>query len=766
METKLQQAITDILNRASSGTAVSVLSTSTKGEGSIFQAYYIPVVYERGEERKWFGYLQGLWSDRYGKLREDTVNDRRLLIYEDLIIHYETDHSSGNTVVSRWKDTDGDRQEDLEVDKKALSELSVLLEAGKKLALMDPDNRTIYTFMDKNGDGIPQTGEFGSNIFLPENSEIWPYLGVSDNETAQKVIRFVRGEDIEGFREREVTVDSQLRVWKLGDIVHSTPVVVGRPMGSYHLIYSDESFRKYYRAKFGRRNVIYVGSNDGMLHAFNAGFYHEGDDPNTTDKMEEGYWTTEDYDFGQELWAYIPYNLLPHLRWLSDPEYCHVYYVDLKPEVVDARVFEEDDTHTEGWGTILIGGLRFGGGPIEVEGDFDNDGENETRTFRSSYFAIDVTDPLNPQLLWEFTDSDLGYTTSQPAIMRFGDPQGKGKWYVVFGSGPTTLDGDTNQRGYIYVLDLGTGDLVLKKDVTEIDESFGEAVFMASPITVDLGLDYQVDRIYIGLSYKKPSGSWAGAIIRVDTKESHDPTQWEFSVFMKFDQPMTSAPSVALDRYNRLWLYWGTGRYYSEADKADTSSQKFYGVWDPGEEIDVSKLEDVTDIRVFEQGWVDIDGDDVADNTFLGYLAERRIEYAEEQSYGWYLELDSGERVLDKPVIIGGIVLFTAFKPNDDICGFGGESHLYALYYETGTAYKESVIGYGEDTIVVNDQPLREILKKKEIGEGVPTSVVLHSGQEEGVVSLIQLGTGRVVEVQTTPAFSPKSRIILWREVT
>nr|HDO80259.1 hypothetical protein [Candidatus Bathyarchaeota archaeon] len=513
LEEALIAAITDILKRVSSGTAVSVLSTAAEGEGSIFQAYFNPVIFDGAREINWLGYLQGLWVDKYGNLREDTVQDGRLVMTEDYIVRFKVDPATGDTKVERYADSDGDGEADYRVDEKLLTEVSSFWEAGRILAQTDPSNRTIYTFRDENNNGTPQTGEFSSDWFTTDNADrLRAYLGVPDDATAQSIVSFIRGEHVDGYRDRRIGD----RVWKLGDIVHSTPGVIGRPLGQYHLIYGDRTYLDFYRAHRDRKIVVYAGANDGMLHAFEAGQYHEGDDPDT-DKVESG-WFTANGTFGGELWAYIPYNLLPHLRWLTDPEYCHVYYVDLKPKIVDARIFADDDTHPHGWGTVLIGGMRFGGGPIQVTDDFDGDGHDEVRTFRSAYFAIDVTDPDNPQLLWEFTDPDLGYTTSYPAILRVGDPADKGTWYLIFGSGPTTLDGDSDHSGYIYVLDLATGLLKLKKDVSTIDNYLsGQPTFMASPVTVDLELDYEVDLAYIGLSYKTASGSWAGEVIRIET---------------------------------------------------------------------------------------------------------------------------------------------------------------------------------------------------------------------------------------------------------
>jgi type IV pilus assembly protein PilY1 len=583
-------------------------------------------------------------------------------------------------------------------------------------------------------------------------------------------------------RDRRLTVNGTAdQVWKLSDIVYSTPVVVGPPMMKFHLIYGDSTYHEYYRDYKDRRLMVYVGANDGMLHAFNGGFYHEGDDSSTSTKEERGWYSdpadskANNANIGKEQWAYIPYNLLPHLKWLTDHDYCHVYYVDAKPKVVDARIFDADfnnpdATHSYGWGTILIAGMRFGGGEITVN----------SNTFRSAYFAIDITDPLNPDLLWEFTDADLGFTTSYPNIIRVGSKNDPGNWYAIFGSGVASYDGEGSEDNrFVYVLNLKTGALVRKIDMEDAvgeNDIDNEDVFMADPISVDLGVDYQVDTAYIGATYcdlnKCDADDYKGKMFRIDIDENTNVAQWTYSTMMSVDRPVTVAPSATVDMFNRLWLYFGTGRYFSQEDREDlTTSQKLYGVWDPGTgTVDPSsELNDVTNVDVYEDGHVDINGDGAyntndGDTTFTQYLNERRSEYNSASKHGWYITLTGGERSLHKPTILGGVVLFPTFQPTADVCGFGGTSYLYASYYETGTAYEEPVIGYGTGTIQVDTITYDEIARKTSLGSGMPTQAVIHSGQEEGVMSLIQLGTGVIIQLEVIPALSIKSGTLFWEE--
>ena len=70
---------------------------------------------------------------------------------------------------------------------------------------------------------------------------------------------------------------------------------------------------------------------------------------------------------------------------------------------------------------------------------------------------------------------------------------------------------------------------------------------------------------------------------------------------------------------------------------------------------------------------------------------------------GWYRTLedtDPSERVITKPAILGGGVYLPAFTPSEDVCGFGGDSNFYAVYYETGTAYFNPLLPNGSDRCV------------------------------------------------------------------
>ncbi|MCI5181143.1 MAG: hypothetical protein D3921_01180 [Candidatus Electrothrix sp. AW1] len=305
-------------------------------------------------------------------------------------------------------------------------------------------------------------------------------------------------------RSRYYEKNGKGHTWRLGDVIHSTPIVVSRPAEAYNYIYRDPTYNDFVDKWSKRRSVVYFGANDGMLHAVNAGFYFENgnkfcctDELNTDGTCKESPYkdTTTgvsgicdgEPNLGEELWAYIPYNLQPHLKCLTDKLYTHKYFVDQKPRIFDVQIFAEepecvsnglDDPkciHPGGWGTILVGSMRFGGSPVAAESL--NSNSNDKRQFISSFFILDITNPeadltasgAEPLLLGEMTRTtekqssgldkytNLNYTTSTPAmvIMRDGPAnEVTSKWYLAMGNGPTEQSGRNTDQAQIALFPL------------------------------------------------------------------------------------------------------------------------------------------------------------------------------------------------------------------------------------------------------------------------------------------------------------------------
>ncbi|MDH3330424.1 MAG: hypothetical protein OEM01_14430, partial [Desulfobulbaceae bacterium] len=392
-----------------------------------------------------------------------------------------------------------------------------------------------------------------ANDFNPE---------VADNAEVNKIINWVRGEDQGGMRSRQIEMNGALTTWRLGDIIHSTPMTVAAPAEGYHFLYGDLSYAQFYNKYNKRRHVIYFGGNDGMLHAVNGGFYDSEYKKFCRAPLSSaGICPANDDvgtpELGAELWAYVPYNLLPHLQCLTQPDYKHKYMVDLRPRIFDAQIFFESDGVTSidpvkypnGWGTILVGGMRLGGIPVDASTDLTLSDPNDTRRFISSYFILDITDPETPPvLLGELTQThdpatpnsdeyvDLGHSTviSSMVIMKetndtvpnFGDDSSK--WYLILGSGPhgpDAMKGVSDQFAKISILPLdglvtddifspgttATRALRIADETIAMNAADGGTMklsaspngFVSDPITIDFDIspssfDYRSDAVYFG----------------------------------------------------------------------------------------------------------------------------------------------------------------------------------------------------------------------------------------------------------------------------
>ncbi len=770
--------------KTASGTSLAVTGKPGGGEGTAFYAYFRPSLGPPNEEVNWLGYLHALWIDPEGNLREDSDGDKELVLADDEIIEFSFDIDTKATIIYRYEvDANGNKLPDPDkVSTDSLDGLKSIWEAGKKLAQMDVSKREIYTYLDLNGDRIVANEDEFIKFIDTNALTLKPYLRADDTGlyTAENIINFIRGDDVsitdaDGniIKMRDRTINGE--VWRLGDIIYSIPTVVGRPMENIDFIYADADYLEFYNKYRNREAVVYVGANDGMLHAFRAGVYNSGDNPETAE-YEYGWYKDDTDDRGKELWAYIPFNLLPHLKWLTDPNYTHIYYVDLKPRVLDAQIFPDDPEHPGGWGTVLIGGTRFGGKKLTIN---DFDGSGESKTFGPAYFALDITDPeTSPKLLWEFTHDELGFAMSYPTVAKIGD-----NWYVIIGSGPTKYDSTSDQKAGIFMLNLEDGKFITKYGLDESN------AFMANPIAVDVDLNikdeggsYSIEVIYIGETYKE-GADLNGKMIRISKDVNNI---WYTSTLFVTDpgQPITTAPAVTTDGDNNLWVYFGTGKYFIPNDKMDKNIQSFYGIKEPcwngsvfGDSCgNVSKgnLYESTDVVVYEDGDISIGG------RFNDLINEVKAKD------GWYIDFPGGERSLSKPVIFGGMVLFTTFVPNNtNICSYGGDGYLYALYYETGTAYKESILG----TVIEGNENKKRLLNKIFLGPGIPSSVGLHIGKEDSLVgggggsgvldvscgsaanasgskvtAFIQGSSGQIAQQTVAPVLGTNSRVISWEE--
>ena len=782
LETSITSAIRDILKRVASGTSVSVISTSASGAGNIYQCYFLPVKTIDNNDVTWLGHLLQLGVNETGELL-DAPGDT---------ITFSFDENEGQTYVNKG------------TSKYALTEWTgYKWDAGEKLVTIDPSLRTIWTFIDGDNDGVVDGGEFTS-FDDGKKTDLIPYLRATDYTESANIINFIRGSNISGYRNRTYTDGTNQ--YKMGDIIYSTPTVVTSPAENYSLLYGDKTYATFFDAKKGRDTVVYIGANDGMLHAICA---------------EDGGCDHGEAK-GKELWSFIPYNLLPHLKWLTDSNYSHVYYVDLRAKVTDINF---SDMGTNGWKTVLIGGMRLGGGQLIID---NFGGGSDTRKFQSSYFAIDITDPHNPALLWEFTlsDASLGFTTSYPAIAKVGN-----KWFVIVGSGSKSeyvpdYTGASTQSGKIFILDArntgawGSGTTYWIKDTNDTLESPSPAAintaFMGDPLAVDIDFEnsnsvsgdtistsYNIEVVYIGMTYGT-SPDWKGKLFRLVMGGDARPANWNlYTLFAGKDftttaTPITVSPVATKDELDNLWIYFGTGRFYDTTDKTTLTAHTFLGIrdsywedsqwkpcWNGSAWLDDSNhycttggitsttplfnSSNVSEVKESNTGTTVTSSSSTCGSgswdDFVNCISTK------EAIRGWYNNFSAGdtatgvgaERVIAKPTVIGGNLLFTTFIPKTDLCSYGGTSNLYSLYYKTGTAYKESTLETPTEADLAAGYA---VAKSISLGYGMASSPAVHIGQQEGGTAtvFVQDSTGRINSINYQLQL-PKSGVISWKEL-
>jgi type IV pilus assembly protein PilY1 len=285
--------------------------------------------------------------------------------------------------------------------------------------------------------------------------------------------------------------------------------------------------------------------------------------------------------------------------------------------------------------------------------------------------------------------------------------------------------------------------------------------FLADPISVDKNLDFSADVIYMGETYWA-ANRWNGKMYRIIPNPSANPADWVLSTLFQTDpdQAITVAPTAALGYDKDLWVYFGTGRLYNGQDKADQSTQAFYGIHDAcmegGDCGAVTSILNVTDEKVFSDGSVQ---GPLGPTDFTALEEKFRGETL--TNYGWKIELDPGKRTLSKASILGGAVFFTTFTPDSDICSMGGEGDLYALYFLTGTAYYKPILDNKD--IETNE----ELLKSVSMGIGMPANLGLHVGSSRGSrgpTGFIQTSTGNIISKALSPPLMYRSREVSWKQ--
>lgn len=474
---------------------------------------------------------------------------------------------------------------------------STLWDAGTVLRNRAASTRTIYTVINE------ALVEFNNINIIADD------LGVANDTERDKLISYVRG--IDSYDDDGDGNTSEERTWKLGDIFHSGPVIVGAPK-RFYFDYGYSGTGEFYEAYKDRTKIILAGANDGMLHAFQA-------------------------SDGDELWAFIPPNLLSRLKHMRT---AHNFFVDLPVRVEDVWFGEGDGTgkiatskQASDWHTIAIVGEREGG---------------------NQFNALDITDTTSPSWLWSFDTS--GETWGRPAINRVNIDDDE-VWVVIMSGG---YDSDGINGKAVYMVNALDGESIWS--YTSMDDSAP-----APPYAVDINFDGFIDRIYLG--------DLGGNMYRFYVHDK-DTANWSDSKL--FDatsgqiRPVYTQAVGSFDTQNYLWIYFGTG------DKSDPTApnaqEKFFAIKE-------------TTTEDCPEDYCPCPFNKICKSCSLSDLKNYTSQSGEvTNKQGWYINMTGqGEKILNPPTVFGGVVYFTTYTPSQsaDACEAGGSSTLYAVGYTT-----------------------------------------------------------------------------------
>jgi type IV pilus assembly protein PilY1 len=486
------------------------------------------------------------------------------------------------------------------------------------------------------------------------------------------------------------------RKFRLGDIVNAKPVTVGPPNSPFYDTYNPgyAAFKSHFA---NRKNVVYAGANDGMLHAF------DGTVGNTSPPS------------GSELFAYVPsfvYGTTASagstgLASLGNPTgFAHHYLIDATPGEFDIDLARTSGASGDpNWHTLLIGGLGKGG---------------------KGYYALDVTDPtawsdersVASKVMWEFTDPRMGYTYGTPTVVKTR----KYGWVVVFTSGYSNADG----RGYFFIVNPANGALL---------EAVATPSGMSGPLNlgqatayIETYTDMTADAVY--------AGDLQGNIWRLDvsardvTQPYPTPTRIASLTDSRGNpQPISTRPLVEIaSNTSTRYVLVGTGKLLADSDIGSNAQQSFYAIVDgvatsgafygsPSQPLPSGASFPITRERL------------TADTSLVAGIGS-----APSSALGWYFDLpvlgNIAQRVNVDPTANQGIVAFLANLPNGSACSPSGVGTVYAVNFSNG------------QTVLLNNDLSTPAVSIPTSGLGTDIAIVsvggkleLYSGGSKGTVA-------------------------------
>ncbi|WP_444929603.1 pilus assembly protein [Microbulbifer sp. SSSA002] len=492
--------------------------------------------------------------------------------------------------------------------------------------------RTILTY-----DGTDTVDFLWDNLTDAQKSAL---QGSDDESVGEERLNWLWGNTVTGMRSR---------TYLLGDVVNSSPALADNSDMHYSYLPSSlggDTYAEYLlETKEGRTEILYVSANDGMLHGFDSAT-------------------------GVEKFAYIPTGAYAKLADLTATD----YGTEVNPHeyIVDGPLYVSDAYFNESWHNLLVG--TYGAGS-------------------EGLFVLDVTDPGEPEVLFELDSSDedsIGHIMGEPIITP--TPAG---WKLIFGNGYNSID---NTASLVIV------DLASPSNITVLETGTSTNNGLAGPSLVpDV---YGVSKIaYAGDIYgnmwKFDLSSWKVAY-EDETTSSPEP------LFTANDingsaQPITAAPALGTHPQmdGIIMVYFGTGSYMftSDDDEGDVV-HSFYGIIDNGtDNITSTDRSELFEKTISESG----DSRTVAGDSDTSWWTSEK---------GWYLDFGAietvadvsgdstgsdvdttGERIISTPLLIRDRLIFPTLTPSEDPCAYGASGWTMELIATGDATYaNESIL--------------------------------------------------------------------------
>ena len=543
---------------------------------------------------------------------------------------------------------------------------------------------------------------------------VWTYLGACEAGTSESssevtdigLLSWIRGDQSKEKTSANAGGIFHHRTRLLGDIIHSSPVYTSRYDNfGYSKLSGSEgtSYLVFLTSKRNRTEMIYVGSNDGMLHGFDA-------------------------ISGEERFAYIPNEVMPKFIKISDPNYgCHETDCLAHEALVDGEFSIGDAYINSAWHTVLLGNLGAGGKGI---------------------FALDVTDPTNfntSKVMWELSANQasdsastyanyLGETIPNPSIVRLND----GSWAAIVSNGYNS----ESHKAVLLLIDISNGDLI--KAINTEQGTANTPNGLSSPIPIDTNGDRVTDLIYAGDLYgnmwkfdvsSSNADNWSVAYT-----ESSLPaplfTACETSSCTQ-KQAITAKPQIGKHPNGGYMVYFSTGKYFDPSDNVSGTPniETLYGIRDNGSRV--SSLNDLLVQTVLQESTL-------ASDLKARVTSNNTVNYASKK--GWLLKLlkadgtREGERIISQALLRGGKLILTTLTPPEN-CGWNGSSWLMEINAINGKRLPMPALDVNNDRQFNNNDKVvydekSEVpsgLKKDSLGLILHSPVVInHTSSSEG----------------------------------